>query len=71
MDRYLLPALLCAALLPGCGGPKSEKTDDGDDRIRMGGFPRLTQLVRVPRMEGVVLGNHADNAHGKTPFNEQ
>ena len=34
MDRYLLPALLCAALLPGCGGPKSEKTDDGDDRIR-------------------------------------
>ena len=44
---------------------------DGDDRIRVGGFPRLTQLVRVPRMEGVVLGNHADNAHGKTPFNEQ
>ena len=34
MDRYLFPALLCAALLPGCGGPKSEKTDDGDDRIR-------------------------------------
>ena len=36
-----------------------------------GGFPRLTQLVRVTQMEGVVLGNHADNAHGKTPFNEQ
>ena len=26
--------LAAAALLPGCGGPKSEKTDDGDDRIR-------------------------------------